>query len=186
VAKRRTTKEPPASKAEKAVKTDRAERAPERGKEVVEVTTVEARPLPPDGQADAADGIPADWPAWRRFLVGLFPGPGGSDPPALHSAKARFSWIGWSFVGAFVGLLLAATLLLAQYAVPGIPWVLWGLLTGLLMGAGAAFVVAARNPVAKGGGAFFLLTIPALVFLLPAALVFAAFRGAKGRVAAGK
>jgi hypothetical protein len=158
--------------------------APREPKEVVEVTTVEARPVTEDADAARAQEIPSEWPAWRRFLVGLFPGPGGADPPALHSVKARFSWIGWSFVGAFVGLLLAATLLLAHYAVPGIPWVLWGLLTGLLLGAGAAFVVAARNPVAKGGGAFFLLTIPALVFLLPVALVFAAFRGAQGRIAA--
>jgi hypothetical protein len=145
-----------------------------REEEVVEVSTVRTEP------ASTSD-IPGHWPAWRRFVVGLFPTPGGGDPPALHAAKSRFSWIGWSFVGAFAGAILAATLVLAHFAVPGIPWVLWGLLTGLLLGAGVAFVVAARNPVAKGGGAFFLLTIPALVFLLPFALVYAAFRGAKGR-----
>lgn len=152
-------------------------RAPKAQEEVVEVTTVE-RPAPPPSKKD---DIPEGWPAWRRLLVGLFPTRDGGEPPALHAAKARFSWIGWSFVGAFAGGILAAALLLAHYAVPGIPWVLWGLLTGLLLGAGIAFIVAARNPVAKGGGAFFLLTIPALVFLLPFALVYAAFRGTKGR-----
>jgi hypothetical protein len=145
--------------------------------EVIEVTTVEETPPP------KSDGkIPDSWPAWRRFVVGLFPTEGGGDPPAIHAAKTRFSWLGWSFVGAFVGGVTAATLVLAHFAVPGIPWVLWGLLTGLLLGAGVAFVVAVRSPVAKGGGAFFLLTIPALVFLLPFALVYAAFRGTKGRV----
>jgi hypothetical protein len=143
-----------------------------REEEVIEVETTRQAP---------ASEIPEHWPGWRRFVVGLFPPEGGGDPPALHAAKARFSWIGWSFVGAFAGGVAAACVLLAHYAVPGIPWVLWGLLTGLLLGAGVAFIVAVRSPVAKGGGAFFLLTIPALVFLLPFALVYAAFRGAKGR-----
>jgi hypothetical protein len=148
--------------------------------QVVEVEAVPEAPEP------ATSEIPEHWPAWRRLVVGLFPTERGGDPPALHAARARFAWIGWSFVGAFVGGVAAASVLLAHYAVPGIPWVLWGLLTGLLLGAGFAFVVAVRSPVAKGGGAFLLLTVPALVFLLPVALVYAAFRGAKGRLSKPK